>query len=224
MDSSIKQIVKIINEIGTIEVLFDTENNSLIYDEILKKRSDYEIHFKTSYERICSIVEEHRSQTNEILLDNLLDEIENLILVLQKKFFEIRKNYPVPVSNDIKNLLTAIEFKIKILNQLIEFFEFEKKYKLNNLPDNVNLDSFIELSEKDKFNKWQKYYLLEKLGCIKTINTNVKLLKNQHKAIGKLFDLHEDNVKKLHLKNYKGRDISTEEKDEVDKLLQIIGL
>jgi hypothetical protein len=73
---------------------------------------------------------------------------------------------------------------------------------------------------KGDWNVRQLYYYLEKLKIIDLLSKQFPNKEHRHHIVSKIIPLHQTNIKKLSYGTYKGLEISSEDKKEVDSFMQ----
>lgn len=219
MDSNIYQIVNVINEIGTLNFEYISNRNIIEYSLDYQDLKAVTNKLDNDFENLIYLLAIQASiKADEKMLNTLSDEINNHIDLLKDKYHNIRVNFPVPISNDIKQLLMVLDFKISTLTKILDSFETNKKYAdyTNENKSILSKTTSEEVENKYTQNLIQRYQLLESEDVIKLIEQKARLLDEQDSIIGKILGIHIEDVKKLKLNNSIGLKFLPEEKDKLN--------
>jgi hypothetical protein len=224
MGFNIENLVKVIKDFGIIlaDNLDDFDNDETLNIELSKVKNESRIFQEAFNEYLENQI---KINFDTKLFNLILEELKVVEAYFYVRYHKIRQ------SNNLKELrlksiviLREIEHKISIIHIVTDKLELNKKYSgYLGISESKTLDYESKDEStiiKGDWNVRQVYYYLEKLKIIDLLSKQFPNKEHRHHIVSKIIPLHHTNIKKLSYGTYKGIEISSEDKKEVDSFIQ----
>jgi hypothetical protein len=222
MALNIENLVKIINDFGKLTTynLDDLDENNILSIGLINVKNESE-----SFQEVFNEYFENQLKINidEKLFALILEELKIIETNFYHKYHTIRQTNNSNINIKSIAILREIDYKISILNLIKDKLELNKKYyNYLGIPEsNISISEINDEPQKinGEWNVRQLYYYLEKLKIIDLLSKQFPNKEHRHHIVSKIIPLHQNNIKKLSYGTYKGIEISSEEKKEVDSFI-----
>jgi hypothetical protein len=224
MGFNIENLVKVIKDFGklTADNLDDFENNEILNIELVKVKNESEL-----FQEVFNEYLENQLKINfdATLFDLILEELNVVETEFYVRYHKIRQsNNSSKLKLKSIAILREIEYKISFIHIITGKLELNKNYSgylgISESKTTISESNDESFRIKGEWNVRQLYYYLEKLKIIDLLSKQFPNKEHRHLIVSKIIPLHHSNIKKLSYGTYKGIEISSEEKKEVDSFIQ----
>ena len=221
MENNIESIVKIINQIGNFEIIFDANLNEFLFNTNVEINSSKYKLDSMMYELDSLMLNQVDLKIDDKMFQNLISIVNSLINNLKSSYNHLRVFYDFDdTPTDVVRQIEIIDYKISKLLELKSKFEFGEKFS-ENLGQIKQIKTVVPENTLSKYKVATRFKLIEELG-IKNIITILNCSQgDKHKILSIIMGIHIDTAKELINDSYKWSG-SDEEKKIIEDILKKI--